>query len=56
MLDAHNEMTELLKLPDKDFQVTVKVLQWEIINKLEVNEKRESHSKEITSLSKEQKI
>ena len=47
--DANTEMTEMLKLSDKDFkEVMIKMLQWAITNKLEIHEKRESHNKQMS--------
>lgn len=47
--DANTEMTEMLKLSDKDFkEVMIKMLQWAITNELEIHEKRESHNKQMS--------
>lgn len=49
-------MTEMLKLSDKDFKaVKVKMLQQEIINTLETNEKIENLSKETEDIKKKQR-
>lgn len=49
-------MTEMLKLSDKDFKaVKVKMLQQEIINTLETNEKIENLSKEREDIKKKQR-
>lgn len=47
--DANTEMTEMLKLSDKDFkEVMIKMLQRAITNELEIHEKRESHNKQMS--------
>lgn len=47
-------MTQMLKLSDKDFNaIIIKMLQWVIINILEINEKLGSLSKEIENIIKE---
>lgn len=55
IIDASIELTEMLGLSGKDFKaVVVKILQQAIINMLETNENRESFSKEIEVIKKNQ--
>lgn len=47
----------MLELFDKDFKEGIIIMcQGTIVNTLEINEKMESHSKEIKSLNKEQRV
>lgn len=43
-------MTQMLELYDKNFKVIIIILQWEIMNHLEINEKVQNLSKEIKDI------